>query len=61
METMRDSLLKKVDHDYLQTASNKIKADCQALLATYQSEMAVIRKQRDEKLDDRLGTARPLH
>ena len=52
---MRESLVKKVDHDYLQTASNKIKAECQALMATYQSEMSVVRKQRDEKVDERLG------
>lgn len=57
VDQLRETTLKKVDHDYLQIASNKIKAECQALMATYQTEQAVIRKQRDEKFDERLQKA----
>jgi len=28
LDTLKDSLLKKVDHEYFQTVSNKLKADC---------------------------------
>jgi hypothetical protein len=49
VESLRDSLLKKVDHDYLQTASQKIKAECQSLISTYQTESTLLRKQRDDK------------
>lgn len=54
LESLRDSVLKKVDQDYMTVATNKIRAECQALLATYQSEMAVLRKSREEKIDERI-------
>lgn len=55
MELLREQSLKKVDHDYLQVAASKIKAECQALIATYQTEQGVVRKQRDEKVEERLS------
>ena len=60
VESIRDSMLKKVDHDYLQTASQKIKAECQSLISTYQTETTLIRKQRDDKLDDRITKTETL-
>jgi cell division septum initiation protein DivIVA len=38
VETMREQMVKKVDHDYMQTIANKVKSESQALLATYQTE-----------------------
>lgn len=38
----------------MQVASNKVRAECQALIATYQTEMTVLRKSREEKVDERL-------
>ena len=54
VESLRDSLLKKVDHDYLQTASQKIKAECQSLISTYSTETTLLRKQRDDKHEERV-------
>ena len=51
---LREQTLKKVDHEYLQIASNKIKAECQAVLSTYQTEQGMLRKQRDDKFEERL-------
>jgi type IV pilus biogenesis protein CpaD/CtpE len=51
---LRESVLKKVDHDYLQVATSKNRAEFQAMLANYQTEMAVLRKSREEKIDERI-------
>jgi hypothetical protein len=60
VESIRDSMLKKVDHEYLQTASQKIKAECQSLISTYQTETNMFRKQRDDKFDERLTKTEAL-
>ena len=57
LETMKESLIKKVDHEYFQTVSNKLKADCQALMTQYQNEMSYNRKHKDEKQEERVGKA----
>lgn len=35
VELLREQTVKKVDHDYMQIAQNKAKAECQAMIATY--------------------------
>lgn len=49
LDNMKESLHKKVDHEYFQTVSNKIKADCQAMMTQYQNEMSYNRKHKDDK------------
>ena len=44
VEHLREATLKKVDHDYLQVASNKIKSECQALISTFISDFTVSRR-----------------
>ena len=50
-------MLKKVDHDYFQTVSNKIKTDVQTMMTSFQNEISYNRKHKDEKVDERLGKA----
>ena len=55
LEQIKDSLHKKIDNEYFQTVSNKIKSDCQSMLSTYQSEQSYARKHADEKQEERLA------
>ena len=54
VEQLRESTLKKVDHDYLQIAVGKIKAESQALFATWQTENQLLNKSKFDKQEDRL-------
>jgi hypothetical protein len=38
-------------------AASKIKSECQSLLAQWQQEFNILRKQREEKVDERLNQA----
>jgi len=35
LESLKDSIHKKVDHEYFQTVSNKLKTECQGMLTQF--------------------------
>ncbi len=55
VDTLRESLQRKVDSETMATTASKIKSENQNLFATWQSEQNLIRKQRDEAVEDRFS------
>lgn len=57
LDSLKDALHKKVDHEYFQTVATKLKAECQGLIAQFESETAFSRKGREDKAEERLQKA----
>lgn len=57
LESLKDSIHKKVDHEYFQTVSNKLKTECQGMLTQFQTEHSFARKSKDDKVEERLQKA----
>lgn len=55
LDSVKEMLHKKVDHDYLQSVANKIKSDFSASIVQNQNEIQYSRKNKEEKIEERVG------
>lgn len=54
LEQVKDSLHKKVDIEYMQNVTTKIKSECTAQISSFQTEMAYTKKVKDDKIEEKL-------
>lgn len=57
LDSMKETLHKKVDHEYFQQVISKVKSECQTLVNQNQNEISYNRKHKDEKVDEKLAKA----